>query len=301
MSIKKLYESSLKHHNKTIASYHYKLNKGLVNMLYPIFGRCRYGIDGSSNVIISLTSYPARVDTVYLTVMTLLNQTVRPRAVMLWLANEQFPEGEVNLPAKLVALKDNGLTIRFCEDLRPHKKYYYAMKENPNCDVITVDDDVFYPEDLVEVLTETSRKYPDTVVCTWGHGFIPDGKGDVFSADKWQYLEGGNEPGYDIIPTGVGGVLYPAHCLSEEVFNAEAIRRLCLNADDLWLKSMALLNHKKAVRVNRPAKLYFSILRTQKSGLYYDNALEDKNSVAWRNIMEAYPECMEMLIKSDKL
>ncbi len=85
------------------------------------------------------------------------------------------------------------------------------------------------------------------------------------------------------------------------MFNAEAIRRLCLNADDLWLKSMALLNHKKAVRVNRPAKLYFSILRTQKSGLYYDNALEDKNSVAWRNIMEAYPECMEMLIKSDKL
>lgn len=297
MNIRKLYERPFHHGNEKVASLHYKLNKGFVNLFYPMFGKCGRGVDASSNVIVSLTTYPARIDTVYLTVMTLLNQTVKPKFVMLWLANEQFPKGEEELPKKLLALKDKGLEIRFCDDLRPHKKYYYTMKENPDCFVITADDDVFYPENLVEELMEASKAYPDTVICTWGHRFISDDNGDVLSANKWEYLKDGTEPSYTVIPTGIGGVLYPPHVLSDEVFNKESIKKLCLNADDLWLKAMALLNGKKAARVPGPARTFFTILKTQDSGLYYDNALEDKNSVAWRNIMEAYPECREKLLK----
>ena len=295
MSIQRLYEAPQKQHNSFVASLHYKVNKCLANLFYPIFGRCSYGIDDSSNVIVSLTSYPARIGTVHLTVKTLLNQTIRPKAVILWLAKDQFPDGEGNLPKRLLKLKDKGLTIRFCDDLRPHKKYYYAMKESPNAYVITADDDILYPENLIELLMSTSKKYPDTVVCTWAHEIIPDDNGDVFSADKWVYSRGGTVPSYTLIPTGVGGVLYPPHSLSEEVFNKAAIEKLCLNADDLWLKAMGLIKGTKAVRIDRPAKVYFSILKTQKSGLYYDNALEDRNSVAWRNIMEAYPECRDTL------
>jgi hypothetical protein len=295
MNVQRMYEATLRHKSDRAVSLHYKVNKALVNAFYPLFGRCGRGVDDKSNVIISLTSYPARIGTVHLTVMTLLNQTVKPKAVVLWLAKEQFPEEEGSLPDKLLKLRNFGLQIRFCEDLRPHKKYYYSMKENPECYVITADDDVFYPENLVEELLETSRKWPDTVVCTWGHGIVPDESGDVFSAHKWQYLKEGYEPSYLVIPTGIGGVLYPPHVLDEEVFNTEALTGLCLNADDLWLKAMALLNDKKAVRVNKPARVFFTILETQNSGLYYDNALEDKNSVAWRNIMEAYPKCRELL------
>ena len=309
MNIQKLYDASLRHKNPKIASLHFKLNKGIVNVFYPMFAKsfagrgnkhgvdASVGVDPSSNVIVSLTSYPARIDTIHLTITTLLNQTVKPKMVILWLAKEQFP-GEIDdLPKKLTDLTSKGLTIRFCDDLRPHKKYYYTMKENPDSAVITVDDDVFYPENLVEDLTKTAEKFPDTVVCTWGHEiFLEDG--DVYTADKWQYSTKGTTPSYALIPTGIGGVLYPAHCLSEEVFNKDAIKELCLNADDLWLKAMALKNHKKAVRIDNPAKLFFSILKTQKSGLYYDNAIADKNSVAWKNIMQAYPECREVLLKN---
>ncbi|WP_051538336.1 hypothetical protein [Butyrivibrio proteoclasticus] len=297
MNIQRLYEASLRHKNSKIASIHYKLNKGIVNVLYPIFGKCEFGVEPSSNVIISLTSYPARIKTVHLTIMTLLNQTVKPKSVVLWLASEQFPNGIKDLPVKLTILEPKGLKIRFCDDLRSHKKYYYAMKDNPESYVITVDDDVYYPENLVETLIETSAKYPDTVVCTWGHEIFLE-KGDVYTADKWQYSTEGSLPSYELIPTGVGGVLYPPHSLSEEVFNKDAFKEQCINADDLWLKAMALLKGTKAVRVDKPAKLYFSILSTQKEGLYYDNAIQDKNSIAWKNIMEAYPKCREVLIES---
>jgi hypothetical protein len=172
------------------------------------------------------------------------------------------------------------------------------MMENPDCYILTVDDDVLYPENLVELLMDTAKEYPDTVVCTWGHRITLDENGDISRAGEWQYLTDGTTPAFSVIPTGVGGVLYPPGILDIEVFNQTAIKELCLNADDLWLKAMAIKNHKKAVRVNRPAKLYFSILKTQKSGLFYDNALKNKNDVAWDNIMRAYPECEELLRKS---
>lgn len=301
MNIRRLYETSFHHKNEKVISLHYKFNKALVNLFYPVFGKCGEGIDKNSSVIISLTSYPARIDTIHLTVMTLLNQTVKPKSVILWLANEQFPKGEDELPEKLLVLKQNGLEIRFCEDLRPHKKYYYTMKENLECYVITADDDVFYPENLVEELMDASKKYPDTVICTWGHEIVLDENEDVLRADKWEYLRAEAEPSYSVIPTGIGGVLYPPHVLSDEVFNKDSIKRLCLNADDLWLKAMALLNGKKAMRIGSASKTFFTILKTQKTGLYYDNALEDKNSVAWRNIIEVYPKCREFLINELKL
>lgn len=298
MTIQKLYEASLNHKNSRIASLHYKLNKGLANIAYPVLGKCKTGVDEKSDIIISLASYPDRIDTVHLTIMTLLSQNVRPRAVMLCLAKEQFPNGEKDLPGKLTSLKDKGLTIRFSEDLRPHKKYYYPMMENPDCYIITVDDDVLYPENLVELLMETSKEYPDTVVCTWAHRITLDGDGEISRPGEWKHETSGIEPSYSVIPTGIGGVLYPPGILDIEVFNQTSIRKLCLNADDLWLKAMAVRNHRKAVRINRPAKIYFSILKTQKTGLYYDNALKNKNDVAWDNIMQAYHECEEFLKES---
>ena len=166
------------------------------------------------------------------------------------------------------------------------------------CYIITVDDDVLYPENLVELLMETSKEYPDTVVCTWAHRITLDGDGEISRPGEWKHETSGIEPSYSVIPTGIGGVLYPPGILDIEVFNQTSIRKLCLNADDLWLKAMAVRNHRKAVRINRPAKIYFSILKTQKTGLYYDNALKNKNDVAWDNIMQAYHECEEFLKES---
>ncbi len=52
-----------------------------------------------------------------------------------------------------------------------------------------------------------------------------------------------------------------------------------------------------AFAYNRAEKIE-RCLATQKEGLYYDNAIQDKNSTAWKNIMEAYPKCREMLINN---
>lgn len=296
MKVKTLYELPCEIKNPAISSLVYKTNKVLVNVFYPLFVRYEYGLDEKSNVIVSLTTFPERIGTVWLTVSTLLNQTVKPWKIILWLAEEQFPEGEKALPRKLLELKKYGLEIRFCENLYPHKKYYYTMKEYPEATVITVDDDIFYPENLIELLENISKKYPKAICCTWAHEMNFDTKGEIAPYTEWQFgIDGDREPSKCLIPIGCGGVLYPAKALHPDVFNKEKIKELCLKTDDLWLKCMAVKNHRPAVRVDRPARIYFNILKTQVSGLHAENVGENKNDDAMKKIISAYPEVLENL------
>ena len=46
-------------------------------------------------VVVSLTSHPHRINTVYKTISLLLNQTLKPDRVVLWLAKEQFTDVEI--------------------------------------------------------------------------------------------------------------------------------------------------------------------------------------------------------------
>lgn len=78
------------------------------------------------SVIVSMTTFPARIGYVHLAIKSLLHQTVQPGKILLWLAKDQFRN--VEIPEQLRALCAYGLEIRYCdEDLLAHKKYYYAM------------------------------------------------------------------------------------------------------------------------------------------------------------------------------
>lgn len=71
-------------------------------------------------IIVSLTSFPKRIDTLWITIETLLRQSMKPDEIILWLAEEQF-NGIDSLPKALLEQQKRGLTIRFCDDLRSHK------------------------------------------------------------------------------------------------------------------------------------------------------------------------------------
>lgn len=87
---------------------------------------------------------------------------MKPDEIILWLAEEQF-NGIDSLPKALLEQQKRGLTIRFCDDLRSHKKYYYTMQEYPRDIVILVDDDMFYPKDTIKKLWKLHKKYPNDI------------------------------------------------------------------------------------------------------------------------------------------
>lgn len=221
------------------------------------------------SVIVSLTSYPARIKKLEICLQSLLNQVFKPDKVILWLAKSQFPNGLNDLPKGIRVLASKGLSIEWCdEDLKPHKKYFYAMLKYPESIVITVDDDMVYSPILVGKLYESYLKHPNAVSCLRAHLIKFNENGTVKRYVDWgmednTYID---TPAFNLLPTGVSGVLYPPHCLPEAAFNIEKIKEVAFLTDDLWLKVMSVANGYPAVLVERQGPIH-GIEGTQESAI----------------------------------
>lgn len=242
----------------------------------------------TEDVIISLTSHPGRIRTVAPCIESLIRQSVRPTRILLWLSAEQFPKREEELPKNLLKLKRNRVfDIRWVEDdLAPHKKYFYAMQEYPELPVIITDDDVIYEKKMVEKLMNSYRAFPDCISCMRANLITFKPNGELRSYDGWSmdYRILMDIPSYQLMPTGVGGVLYPPHSIPQEAFSAAAIKSTCLYADDLWLKFFAVLNGYPTV-IPRDFSGYKEIAGTQDTALWRMNVHKNNNDVAAEKIL----------------
>ncbi len=275
----------------------YKVNKVILNKLYPLLhkndGHC--GIDESGKMIVSLTTFPARIETVWITISSLMNQTMKPKKIILWLAKDQFQKEEM-LPAKLLQLKKRGLEIAYCEDLKPHKKYYYTMQQYPTDVVVTADDDIFYPENHLEMLWKKHEEYPEAVCCWYAHELNYTQEGHIALYHTWRGgVSGYTKPSMQIMAVGCGGVLYPAGEYRNKLFNLEDIRTLCPVTDDIWLKAIEVKFGIQVVRVTEESQIFYGLLETRKSGLFTENANKNGNDTAIRAVMLKYPDIQEKL------
>ena len=304
--IKKLYTKVQLMKSNGVKSWSivYKINKVIVNIIYPmvaLFNR-KVGIDENSNVIVSLTTYPARIKIVWVTIASLLNQTYKPAKVLLYLSREQFINEFDDLPKNLINLQKRGLEIRFVDgDLKPHKKYYYSFKDFKENIVITTDDDIFYPENMIEDLVLASEKYPDAVICTRSHEIkFAEAEGEcIFQPyNSWSNNTTRN-PDMLSLPVGCNGVLYKPTLFDKEIFNIDSIQKNSLYTDDLWLKAMEIRNGIKTYNCSKEPLVYFDNIFTSGTGLWHVNADGDKNrnDMAWSDLIDAYPMLYDILIK----
>ena len=238
--------------------------------------------------IVSLTTFPGRIDVVWIAIESLLRQTFKPDMIILWLAKEQF-NGLEDIPDEILKQRERGLTIRFCDDLRSHKKYYYAFKEFSEEVIITVDDDVIYPKNTLEVLVDLHKKYPNCICSNRAHVITKSKDGLIDSYNRWiNNPRGFQGPSNLLCPTGVSGVLYPPNSVDREIFNKESIKSLCFYADDLWLKIMSL---KKSTHVVKSASFpddLFTIEASQNESLGSKNVTENKNDEQLQAILKRY-------------
>lgn len=225
-----------------------------------------------TETIISLTSFPKRIGKVHLVIESILRQTYCPSRIVLWLSKEQFPD--INrLPVNLLKLRDRGLEIILTEgDLRSYKKYYFLLKQQAEVAFIIIDDDVFYKSTLIESLIDTAKKFPNAVCAN---------RCAVINADKpyssWNSLTGTTtELRQDLLPTGCGGVLYPANSLHKDVLNASLFTDICADADDIWLNCCAYLNKTSFVYTGKNEYL-LSITSRGNEHLHSKNVGESNN------------------------
>lgn len=249
----------------------------------------------SRRLIVSLTTYPKRIGLIPQVLESLYEQTRTPDEIVLWLAPEQFPEREKELPERLVELSGQGkLTIRWCDDLKAHKKYFFAMQEYPEDLIVTVDDDLTYSPDTLAVLYNSYLLYPDAVSTVRAHLMVLDENRQILPYLSWIQETDAciHEPSMQLMATGGAGVLYPPHLFRKEFFDQQAIMENSPYADDLWLKAMQLASEVPVV-VARPHEQLRYIPDSQEEALYLINVRQDQNDVQLKNIIQWMDRTLE--------
>ena len=258
-------------------------------------------------VIASLTSFPARIDCVEYAVKSLMLQDYKPDRIILWLSNVQFT-GEEQLPKSLLAMKDLGLEIKFCDDdLRGHKKYFNVIKEQKENEiVITFDDDIIYPPDSISRLIKLHEKFPKAIIANRGYEIIFDKTGALCPHKKWKLMSryGVKTPKRLLHLSNGSGVLYPYGSLYKDVCDDKMIKRFALGIDDLWMSVMALLNGTYMVKSHYAFKTFTVYPGSQKFQLGLENMRNeekvDRYDVALNNMMEYYTDLKDILSVKNK-
>lgn len=243
-------------------------------------------------IVVSLTTYPARLEAAAQTLKPLFRQTVVPDVIEIWLAEDEF-EGETAESLEcLRELVEAGLVVKWCKkSLKPHNKYFWALQQHSDDIVITIDDDIIYPPSLIQHLLEMHYRHPLAVIANRTHIVTGDETSELAPYKSWRFeqCENFDCPRHDLIATGVGGVLYPPNVFDAEVFNEDLVRETSVMADDLWLMVHELRLGIPVVNtwVN-PGLTY--IPGSQESGLYLENLENGRNDTILRCLFDRYPE-----------
>lgn len=253
-------------------------------------------------VIISMTSYSQRLYDIHYAIFSLLNQTVKPEKIILWLGEEQFPNKEKDLPDTLTPFLYKGLTIEWCKDIKVYTKLMYALKKYPDKAIVTADDDICYPENWLELLYNSYTKNPENIHCHRAHKILEDANGKILPYNKWQQSTS-TSVSYNNFLTGVGGVLYPPNSLDKEVFSGNHLQLTPRN-DDIWYWAMAVKNGTQIkVIENNISKLTY-VNPERELGLNGETTLGtanvrgNENDKQLQKVLNFYPEIKDKLTRS---
>lgn len=248
----------------------------------------------AEEIIVSLTSFPERIETVSETIKTLLMQTQKPNRIILWLAEEQFQNKEKDLPQILLKMQKYGLEIKWCHNIRSFKKLIPTLELCPEAIVITADDDLIYRRHWISILYKEYLKHPDMVCAHRITKFYLEN-------DSYNVISGG----YDTWPeatylhklTGGAGALYPPNIFNENAFNTDMFMQLCPTSDDIWFWLMAVLNGVKVCVPARPDLNLIYVKGTQEGPTLW--SINDRGEkLFWKafyNILNQYPILDKML------
>lgn len=248
------------------------------------FPKNRQNID----VLVSLTSYGERLNDLKYTLYSLLQQTVKPEKIIVWLA---FGE---ELSNELKQFEKKGIEFKFCRDTKSYKKLIPALKEFSNKVIVTADDDIYYRKNWLKKLWYSHLKNPECKITHIAHRLCFDKKGMLEPYIKWAHNVITAPSRKQLFPTGCGGTLYPPHPVKPDFLDESLFMKICPKADDVWFYFMGLLSGQKTVIVSRPCNhlkyvdIYKEYGLNGKSTLQAVNVEQNLNDVQIRNVMQYF-------------
>lgn len=201
------------------------------------------------SLYVNITSYPPRFKTLVLTLISLTNQSVVPDGIILWIAHDD----KDHLPIIPEVLSQK-ITIEFCEDVKSYKKLIPAIRAMPDAYHVTADDDVYYHHRWLEDLVTGALAIP--LSTAYHFGFKIGWSGDkLLTYGAWTPDVSPSKSGktkYDVLPIGVGGVIYPPNCFHPDVTDQSIFLNVAPYSDDIWFYVMTRLMGFSQQKVGDP-------------------------------------------------
>ena len=241
--------------------------------------------------IVTLTSYGTRLlNTTPYAIMTLLQQSVQPDRIVLWLTNG------TTIPDPLKELMQYGLEIKFCDEMRSYKKLIPSLIEFPNDVLITADDDLYYPFDWFEKMKTAYFSDPSKIYCHRVHEICFDENNNLKPYIDWRFAIKKTQNTHRIFPTNGSGTIYPPKSFNSIVLNRDEFTELAPFADDIWFWAMAKLKHKEYAIIKGGYTVPFPIDPINESqGLADTNLGEGGNDKQLKAVLNRFPEILNSL------
>ncbi|WP_375325019.1 zinc-binding alcohol dehydrogenase [Flagellimonas sp. GZD32] len=235
-------------------------------------------------VVVSLASIPSRLNIVHLTIRSILNQTILPEHLILWLHQDLKNQ----VPKKLSVLEGDIFQIRYTDYFSSHRKLVEPLKLFPEKTIITCDDDMMYRDSWLSNILSEHQNNPNTVIANQVRCISYDDSGALLPYKEWKSKTEKCENPKLTLPIGAGGTLYPSNCLHEQVLDKELFLKLTPKADDLWFKAMSLIKGTPSQMASIPTKEPIPIWGSQKVSLKKGNIGMDKNRDQWLALSEHF-------------
>lgn len=254
--------------------------------------------------IVTMTSWTKRILFVAKSIEYFLNtQTVKPDIFYLWLAEEEFPNRENELPKDLLEiitkykvslkwLKKN----TFC-----HKRWEVYPKHLQDL-VISIDDDVLYNPNLIAECKRQAELYPDKIFCHVKEWVAIPVYNNTIHYQRWVYTHDRNLFNRLFF---CGQCAFPPNTFPVLALNdIEDRDRICPVCDEAWIIANLLAEGRYPVSIEPDVNLAPGVLsNTQDVGIvntYNAEYLHNKNytkkdlgiykALEFRNVLDKWRE-----------
>lgn len=250
-------------------------------------------MNNKQEIIVSLTSFPAAISYAIQAIKSILEGSVLPDRIILYLTYSQF--NEKGIPPELLKMHEENpiFEIRNYEtDIRSYRKLIPTLKDFPNSVIVTIDDDVYYHKNMLRNLLNLHTKLPNAILAHRVRKINLHAPYRKWKKYKWyNFILKRYHLNHLALQTGVGGVLYPPHSLDINMLDPSLFMELAPTNDDIWFWAAAVAKGtfvvpvpngiSKPKEIGKPSAISLTKINVHSN--------DDLNRMALNNILEHYP------------
>lgn len=202
-------------------------------------------IKNDFNIIISISVSINEINDIKYTLYSILNQSLKPSTIILWICESDFPNKENDLPEDLLFLTKFGIEIRWYNHSYKLINLINIFKEFSNDLVINVPNNLFFEKNWLKHLYDSHRSNPKDIISNHAKRLYSVDVENIICDDFNESIEELDSSLLNVIDDNFT-TLYPPNSLEDLVFDLDLFKKLSIS-DNIWLWAMAV---KKGTKIN---------------------------------------------------